>query len=1212
MVRRRADPASFPIVAIGASAGGLEAFTELLKALPAKSGMGFVLIQHLEPTHESVLTQLLSRATPMPVVQASEGMAVKPDRVYIIPPNKGMTIRNGTLRLSERVKGGPHHPIDEFCFALAEDRKRAAMGILLSGSGSDGTLGLKAIKAAGGITFAQEPKSAQWPIMPESAISAGAADFVMLPRHIAEELARIGRHQPPQDEELVSQGAGLERICLRLHAATGVDFRLYKQATVSRRVARRMTMNKAKTLDEYAAMLSRNPAEALALADDIFIHVTGFFRNPECFQALRKQVFAAWGAKRGPADNIRVWVPGCSTGEEVYSLAMLLIESLGEHTAGTKIEIFGTDISERAIDRARAGIYSESAMAGVSPRRRKRFFVKDHQRCQIARAVRDLCIFARHDLAKDPPFSNLDLISCRNVLIYMGPALQQRTMSVFQYALKPGGVLFLGKSEAISGYADLFAVKSRPHKIFVRKPAAAAGHRFDSMPDRSMAAAEPSPVAAPSQPVFDSHSEAERILLERYVPPSLLVGPDLHIESFQGETSPFLAHAPGPASFHLLKTVRPEFVVDLRALISQAGRERTTVRREGVRYLHNGDPATITLEVAPLRNPHDGKVDFLIVFKDAFKDTLKGAAGGEQRRSTAGREAKRLEKELASTREYLRSLIAEQDAAQEKMKAANEEILSSNEELQSTNEELETAKEELQSSNEELVSLNDELQHRNTELAQLGDDLNNVLTGVDIPVLVLDSGLRIRRFTPPAETLFNLIGEDAGRPFSQIQSNIELADWTPLFAEVTKNLRIVEREVRDRNGRWYALRMRPYKTAGNRVDGVLIALLDIDSVKKSLDQLRQSRAYAESIVETIHESLLVLDSALRVVVANGTFYRTFQVAAEETLGRLVYELGERQWDIPRLRQLLEEVLPRDSHFDGFGVELEYPEIGYRNMLINARRIQQEGAGPGLILLAIEDVTEKRRAEAEAERQRTESTMRALLDSAAQGILAVQADGKIALANRMTEQLFGYEPGELTGRSIDVLVPAESRSRHAAQHKAFFAAPRLRPMGIGLELAGCRKDGTRFPIEVSLSHTETAQGKLGVAFVTDITERKSMEAIAAQNRAELQSLTSRLIAAHEDESRYLARELHDVFSQRLAVLAMGIAALRQRLEKSEGPVAQQLKELGQGVTSLADGLHQMSRQLHPSILGDLGLAAALHDECRVFSEIQKIPVRFKGV
>ena len=394
----------------------------------------------------------------------------------------------------------------------------------------------------------------------------------------------------------------------------------------------------------------------------------------------------------------------------------------------------------------------------------------------------------------------------------MGPALQQRTMSVFQYALKPGGVLFLGKSEAISGYADLFAVRSLPHKIYVRKPAAARA--IGSVPcpaDRWMAGAAPapSPVGAPSQPAFDSHSEAERVVLQRYVLPSLIAGPDLHIERFQGETSPFLAHAAGPASFHLLKTVRPEFVVDLRALISQAGRERMTARREGVRYVHDGHPATLTLEVVPLPSPRASSADFLIVFKDALIDTSKGAAGGEEPRSTAGRETKRLEKELASTREYLRSLIAEQDAAQEKMKAANEEILSSNEELQSTNEELETAKEELQSSNEELVSLNDELQHRNTELVQLGDDLNNVLTGVDIPVLVLDSGLRIRRFTPPAQTLFNLIGEYVGRPFSQIQSNLELADWTLLFAEVTKNLRIVEREVRDRNGRWYMLRHAP-------------------------------------------------------------------------------------------------------------------------------------------------------------------------------------------------------------------------------------------------------------------------------------------------------------------------------------------------------------------------------------------------------------------
>lgn len=1461
MATSKTSAPAFPIVAVGASAGGLEAFTTLFKALPPNSGMGFVLIQHLEPTHKSALTRLLSKVTAMPVVEASEGIAVQPDHVYIIPPNKGMTIRNGTLRLRQRTKAGPHLPIDGFCFALAEDRKSAAVGILLSGTGSDGALGLKSIKAAGGITFAQEPKSAQWPIMPESAISAGAADFVMTPRRIAAELARLGRHALPKNSTIAAaENAAREKICMLLRAATDVDFRLYKQATVNRRVARRMTLKKTPSLAQYATILSRDPAEARALAEDIFIHVTGFFRNPECFQTLRKQVLAQWRAKRRPADPIRIWVPGCSTGEEVYSLAMLSIESLAGDLNATRIQMFGTDISERAIAHARAGIYTEAAVAGVSPRRLKRFFVKDRGSYQIAKEVRDLCVFARHDLARDPPFSNLDLISCRNVLIYMGPALQRRTLSVFQYALKPGGFLFLGKSEALIAYSDLFAIKNRAHRIFFRRAEGAPGHRFEPVVARSAAGAhpEPSSPAAALKPSSAGWGEAERVLLERYVPPALVVDPDLRVIHFQGETGPFLAHATGPPGFHLLKIVRPEFIVALRALISQARRARGTVRRQRVSYVHNGRPETVSLEVVPLKNRHSPKVDFMVIFKTVGAD---GVSPGKKnaRHSAPAQKIRSLENELASTREFLQSLIAGQQEAQEETRAANEEVLSSNEELQSTNEELETAKEELQSSNEELIALNDELQHRNVELSQVGNDLTNVLAGVDIPVLVLDSGLRIRQFTPVAEKVFNLIGSDIGRPFSQIQTNLDVADWAPLLFEVSTTRQVVEREVRDRNGRWYTLRIHPYKTAGNRVDGVLIALLDIDSVKKSFEELRQSRDYAESIVETLHESLLVLDSAFRILAANRTFYRTFQVAPKETVGRLLFELGKHQWDIPELRKLLEEILPRDTHFDGFAVEREFPGIGPRQMLINARRIHADGAGPGLILLAIEDVTEKKRTEEHL--RETESTVRALLDSAAQGILAVGEERKILLANRMTEKLFGYGPGELAGRMLDVLVPAECRTQHAAEHGSFFASPRIRPMGIGMDLEGCRRDGTRFPIEVSLSHIETARGKIAVAFVTDIsqrkqmeealrgqreqldrivatapgalctlllrpdgsasmpyasagwakmlpeipdlakdatplfammhpgdvarvraciaesartmgpcrvdyrvvtptrgtvwmevsalperapdgsilwqgfaidaterkqaeealreslallkavndstktllgvtdlhgryilanptalktfpdaigktadelgierhelisaadkrvlstgqaesleeqiatpegtvtilvnksprfdergkvegvinvgmniTERKKMEEAAERYQKELQTLSSRLIAAQEDQSKHLARELHDVFSQELAVLAMDISALRRRLPEPVGPMTRELEKLEQGVKSLADGIHKMSRQLHPSILDDLGLTAALQEECRMFSEMQKIRVKFSA-
>ncbi len=447
-----------PIVGVGASAGGLGALTALLKALPAHSGLGFVLIQHLDPQHPSALTQLLSKATSMPVREVTDGIVVQPDHVYVIPPNKSMIVSGGALKLMPREgTPSPHHPIDEFYAALAQEQTSAAIGVILSGSGTDGTQGLKEIKAEGGVTFAQDPKTAEWSAMPMSAIAAGAVDFVLTPTRIAAELVRIAHHPYVLEQNREApEGDGLEKIYQLLRSATGLDFHWYKQHTVRRRLARRMALQRIDSLNKYAQFLKQDRSEAEAAAADIFIHVTGFFRDAECFQALRKQVFPKLRGKRPPEDAIRIWVPGCSTGEEVYTIAMLLLEDLGAHASRLRIQMFGTDISERAIEHARVGIYSEAAVHGVSAARLKRFFVKADHGYQINKSVRDLCVFARHDLANDPPFSKLDLISCRNVLIYMGTALQKRVLGIFHYALKPGGALMLGKSEAISAFANIF------------------------------------------------------------------------------------------------------------------------------------------------------------------------------------------------------------------------------------------------------------------------------------------------------------------------------------------------------------------------------------------------------------------------------------------------------------------------------------------------------------------------------------------------------------------------------------------------------------------------------------------------------------------------------------------------------------------------------------------------------------------------------------
>jgi len=1200
---------SFPVVAVGASAGGLAAFTALLQAVPPATGMAFVLIQHLEPQHKSALTALLSKATSMPVAEVSDGMTVEPNHVYVIPPNKDMTIRGGALRLSPRSRAsGLPHPIDNFSAALAEEQGNAAVGVILSGTGTDGTYGLKAIKAAGGVTFGQDPQTAEWSAMPVSAITAGSVDFVLPPRLIAAELARIGRHPYLAEAREVPEGSDLDKICVILRSMVGVDFRLYKQTTVRRRISRRMALKKVSALNKYAQMLRQNPEEAQALADDLFIHVTSFFRDPECFRALRKRSLAKLRMKPPAGDALRIWVAGCSTGEEAYSIAMLLLEELGERAGRVRIQIFGTDVQERAVEQARAGIYTEAAVAGVSAARRKRFFIRADNGWQIHQSVRDLCVFARHDLVRDPPFSRLDLISCRNVLIYMGPALQKRVLSVFQYALKPGGFLFLGNSESIGeDYAEVFGAKDRVHRIFSRKTTAGAAQGL-----YSAAGDFPGPEPARPQAVsaeIDFRKEAQAILLDQYTPPALIIDQDFRIVHFQGDVSRYLAPATGQPSFHLLKMVRPELVVDLRATIHRARKTGLTVHKDDVQFQHQGHPAAVRLEVRPLRKRKGASQDLLVVFQkvEPASAPLRLAEG----RRTGGRKqapgrAERLERELASAREHMRTLIAENETVKEEMKTAHEEALSSNEELHSTNQELETAKEELQSTNEELITLNDELMHHNVELNALTQDLTNLLLGVDIPVLVLDADLRVRRFSPVAGTLLNLIPGDVGRPFNHIASNLDISDWKELFSKVTRQGKLIEREVSDRNGHRYSLRVRPYKTPDGNIQGVLVVMLDTDLIYRARDEAQKSGDYARAIVKTIHEALLVLDGEFRVLTVNQSFCDVFRVPAREIRGKPFFGSGAGQCGVPELREGLRKVLSKGSEIKDLELDQDFPEIGRRHLVFNAQQIEKTQT----ILIAIEDVTGRKQAQEELER--SEFTIRALLDSSNQSVVAVDGNGKIVLVTNSTEKMFGYSRNEMLQKPLEILIPEDARRRHAEHRRGFFANMQNRPMGIGLDLAGRRKDGTTFPVEIGLSGIETAAGKLAVAFVTDITQRKQMEQAAKAHTQDVQALAASLLTAQEDERRRVSRELHDQICQQLASLAIDIGGLA-----AAPPLPRQtqsrLRTIQDRVVKASEETRHIAYELHPSVLDDLGLVASLRDLCRRFSERHTgITVKFNDV
>ena len=964
-----------PVVAIGASAGGLDAFSQVLAAMDEAPGVALVFVQHLAPQHDSALPSLLGGRTRLPVVQVTEGVRVEPDHVYVIPPNAQMEIRDGHLHLNPRpVDKTQYTPIDFFFRSLAETAKSGAIGVILSGSSSDGAAGLREIKAVGGITIAQDPSTTSYDSMPRAAIATDAVDLVLPLVEIGKEIIRIGKHpyvrhaqpqprhvqpQPREDEPVVSNEQ-LKRLMSLLRNASGIDFTNYKSPTVRRRLQRRMVLHKIGDVGQYLRYMQTNPDEAPKLAQDILIHVTRFFRDPESFASLAEEVFPAVLAER-PADSpVRIWVPGCSTGEEAYSVAITLLEHLGEAASDTQIQIFATDVSDAAVEHARAGSYGEAITADVSPERLRRFFTHADGAYRINKIVRDLCVFARQDLTRDPPFSKLDLIVCRNVLIYLGTALQRKLLAVFHYALNPTGFLMLGHAETSGSESERFSLVSKKHRLY-RKHVT----RFSDRPDISMhfspvrgIPVTPKPVE--TRPTSTIPAEAQRLLLERYTPPGVIVGDDLRIIQFLGHTGRYLESPPGDATLTLPKMVRDGLLHGLRMAVQQARRENRPARRPGLPVRIDGAEVEVTLDVLPLSLGAAKDRHFLVLFReqrDGARRQRAPARGAARGRAAKDPRIAKLERELAASRDYLQSIIQELEAANEELQSANEEILSSNEELQSTNEELDTAKEELQSTNEELNTVNEELHGRNEELGRANSDLVNLLSSVQAALVIVDSTLRLRRFTPMAERILNLIPSDVGRPLSHLKPNIEVPNLEQLATQVIDTVSPYEGEVQDLNGRWFLIHVRPYKGIDNRIDGAVIGLFDIDTLKQHEADMKARHQYAEALMDMMREALLILDGNLRIQRVNQPFCQMFRVLPADTQGKFLYDLGNGQWNIPQLRTLLNDVLPRDRNVKDYRVEHEFPAIGRRSMRLNAHRLEGHGISTPVIFLQIEDVTD---------------------------------------------------------------------------------------------------------------------------------------------------------------------------------------------------------------------------------------------------------------
>lgn len=981
----------FAVVAIGASAGGLDAFTEFFHALPADTGMAFVLVQHLSPTHRSMLAEIVAKTTRMPVAEIKNRLQLKPNHVYTIPHDALAALAGSAFRLTPRGKQPQHQlAVNFFMRSLAQERGAQAIGMILSGTGADGTLGLEDIKAEGGLTFAQEPATAAYDGMPRSAIDSGCVDFVLPPKKIAAELARLKQHpylravrepEPEMEREAptVKPRGQSERdfaaVLTSLRKASGVDFSQYKPGTLRRRALRRALILKLDNMGEYARYLRDHPEEAEKLYEDILIPVTSFFRDFEAFEALKTQVYPVMLKERSNERSIRMWAPGCSTGEETYSLAITLLEYLGERAASYQISIFGTDLNDRGIEKARTGVYRESIAEEISTERLKRFFIKTEDGYRVNKAVRDMCIFARQNLASDPPFSQMNLVACRNLLIYVQPLLQRRIMPILHYALKPGGFLVLGSSESASAFPEMFVPFDKKHKIYSKKPGASRLH-YDLA--ESYYPAQPAMVVPErmrgrlgtgrTEPTeqTDFAAEADRMVLKHHAPPGVLINSALEIVQYRGRTSPFLEPAPGKPSLSLLRQARNGLAPILRTLVTNAAKTGMVAKKEEVDFDANGR-RKLTLWVWPIPERRGGEKGaregaeghFLILF-DAVtppRETNPVRASKPSRQHQI--QMARLQQELAGTRDALRATVEHQEELKEEYQSANEEILSANEELQSTNEELETSKEELQSANEELSTLNAELRSKNSELHGLTNDIQNFLNSTRLPLVMLDRSLRIRRASPAASAMFSVRPSDLGRPLADLRLNLEISDLEAITAGVLESLQPAEREVRDRDGRWYSLSVLPYRTQENKIDGVVLTLQDIEGIKTLAEDRRRSSDLFESMINAVREPVLVLDGRLRVLAANRPYLETFKALLDQTVGKVLTDLSHGVWDQPELRCILEE--RRET--TNFKIEREFEHVGARTILINTRQLTGIAGQEAMTILAMVDATERLRAQA---------------------------------------------------------------------------------------------------------------------------------------------------------------------------------------------------------------------------------------------------------
>jgi two-component system, chemotaxis family, CheB/CheR fusion protein len=994
----------FCTVAIGASAGGVEALARLFSVMPADTGCAFVVALHLAPDRVSMLTPLIQRSTRMPVLEAKGGQAIEPDHVYVVPPGQFIEVRHGTIA-SSPIAARPPHPITIDCLmkSLAADQRERAIGVVLTGSDGDGALGVKALKAEGGLTLAQLPSSAAHPGMPQNAIATGLVDQQLtiedMPAVIAEYGASLGARPPGEAADAIPATMG--QIIDRVRALTGLDFRDFKPPMLVRRVRRRMALARTRDMDGYLHLIAESPAELAALCDDFLISVTEFFREPDAWNVLAAEVIPSIIEHKAAGEPVRAWVPACSTGEEAYGIAMLLLEQSRISERHLPVQVFATDVNGRALEVARKGIYPRSIEHAVSRERLQRFFHKRDDSYLVRKELREAVMFAPQNLVSDPPFSRMDLVSCRNLLIYMEPALQQRVLQIFHFALEGGGYLFLGKSETIGSQVTLFAPASKGARIYRRM--GARGSALPRTPAGPIWRDRMTPAApSPRRRELDYARLIREALLDHRVAAAVLIDSDGHTLYFYGPVQAYLDWPEGEPSVDVFAMVRDDLRPQLRAAVHKASSEHT--RTETVAMLREGgrDEGRVRIIVSVVPGLATRDECFLVTF-----ERMQPQPGGTPPVTAEDSSAlKALESELRNTKRELRSTIEELESTNEELKVANEEAMSMNEELQSTNEELETSKEELQSVNEELTTVNTQLQEKVGELEELNDVLSNLLSSTHIPTLFLDRKLRIRRFTPAATELFSLIAGDVNRPLTDISSEVDLTSLVADAGDVLVSLAPIEREERTRSGSHYLRRTLPYRTVDDRIDGIVITFTDITELRRGEQDTRRLAA----VMRACNDAIIVLGMDGRIDSWNGGAQAVYGYSEEEAVGKDIGMLiagGERAAYLQRLGSLKAgeavEIEGRRRRKDGREIEVSS----------GLSLITHPSGGPPAIACLDRDITPRKLADKRL--RDSEQRFRTMADSAPVLIWVSDSAGRIEFANREFAVFCGFEPGELAGR-----------------------------------------------------------------------------------------------------------------------------------------------------------------------------------------------------